>query len=191
MKRQGHLNPNYQQIATHFEVGNQVVPELAPVEQAGRIVALFPAIGMAEVQFSYGNKRYPVEELRKLNDSCWVDPPTHDSVPGGLPVDEVSGGPNASRVASAFVKKALYWGAKDRKYRATKQEQDSGKFICPRCRENTLRKAIYKMQEGKRVRLMGCTGCMFLIREDDIARQPQQEVEISIKTDGKEVEVKV
>jgi len=160
------------------------------VEQAGRVVALYPAIGMADVQFANGNKRYPVEELHKLNDASWVEPPRKDSVPGGIPVVEVSGGPDSSRVAHAFIKKALYWGAKDRKYRATKQELESKQFLCPRCRANHLQKAIYKMQEGKRIRLMGCPSCMFLIREDDIA-DSQPEIEITVKTDGKEVGVKV
>jgi hypothetical protein len=45
------------------------------------------------------------------------------------------------------------------------------------------------MEEGKRVRLLGCPSCMFLIRENDVVGG--DDIEITIKTDGKEVEVKV
>ena len=187
--KKGHQNSNYQDIATHFRVGDAVVPNLADATQSGRIVALFPAIGIAEVQFTSGNMQYPVEDLHKLNNNAWVDPPRIESVAGGLPKVPVSSGPSQKRVLQAFIKKALYWGARDRRYRASQEEADSGSFTCPRCKENQLTKAVYKMNEGKRVKLLGCPSCMFLIRQDDIVANDQ--VEITVKTDGKEIEVKV
>lgn len=162
---------HYQQIAAELSVGDLVVPYGQGTEySAGRIVALWPGIGMAEVQFSHGNRRYPVEDLVRLNDKRQVDPPSgYDSVNGGLPNVPVAGGPVPSRVAHAFVKQALYWAARDRKYRPTRGESGSGSYCCPKCGgDAALRHTTYGREDGKSVRLLACPSCLFLIREDDI-----------------------
>lgn len=162
---------HYQQIAAELSVGDLVVPYGQGTEySAGRIVALWPGIGMAEVQFSHGNRRYPVEDLVLLTKDGRVAPPVkYDSVNGGLPNVPVAGGPVAGRVAHAFVKQALYWAARDRKYRPTRTEAGSGNYCCPKCGGDApLRHTTYGREDGKSVRLLACPTCLFLIREDDI-----------------------
>lgn len=162
---------HYQQIAAELSVGDLVVPFGQGTEySAGRIVALWPGIGMAEVQFSHGSRRYPVEDLVRLNDKRQVDPPAkYDSVNGGLPNVPVAGGPVASRVAAAHLKRALYWAARDRKYRPTRSETGAGQYCCPKCEgEAFLRHTTYGREDGKSVKLLACPTCLFLIREDDL-----------------------
>ena len=195
---------DYQQRASEFSVGDAVVPFGADSMVSGRVVSVFPAIGMVDVEFAYGNKRYPVEDLQRIRQDSPVNEPHHDSVPGGAGSMEVPGGPDPSRnspdtpipafmvdddeedverekrrtariethlsqrVAKAYVKKALYWAALDRKYRATKSESSSSDFGCPKCGDGSLRKAIYKREGGASEKLMGCPSCMFLIKRCDI-----------------------
>ena len=163
---------HYQDIAAELSVGDLVVPYGQGTEySAGRIVALWPGIGMAEVQFSQGSRRYPVEDLVRLNQDRQVDPPHHDSVAGGLPNVPVSGGPviSTNRVASAFVKQALYWAARDRKYRPSRAEGGTGSYCCPKCGgDASLRHTTYAREDGRSVKLLACPSCLFLIREDDI-----------------------
>ena len=85
---------DYQQRATEFKVGDQVVPLGAQAEWAGRVVAVFPAIGMVDVEFSNGNKRYPVEDVQRLQPGQPVISPMTDSVPGGSGTVEVPNGPH-------------------------------------------------------------------------------------------------
>jgi len=75
----------------------------------------------------------------------------------------------ASRVARAYVKKALYWNGKDRKYRATRVESATGHYGCPKntC-DGVLKPAVYKREDQSSVKLLGCPKCMFLIRKQDI-----------------------
>jgi len=184
---------NYQERVVEFAVGDLVAPFANSSDNAGRIVALFPAIGMADVEFPGGNKRYPVEDLQRFTDETGADAPHVNSVPGGAGTVRVPGGPfpqvkesskvtkpaevpqsgaNMGRVAHAFVKKSLYWHAADRKYRATKAETDTKKFACPRCKakgiEHLLKPAVYKRREGVSNTILGCPGCIFLIKELDI-----------------------
>jgi hypothetical protein len=169
---------HYQEIAAELSVGDLVVPYGQGTEySAGRIVALWPGIGMAEVQYSRGNRRYPVEDLVRLNADRQVDPPSQsNSVPGGLPNAVVSGGPNPSRVAHAFIKRALYWAARDRKYRPTRAEAGAGTYCCPKCGgDATLRRTTYGREDGRNVKLLACPECLFLIREDDVLI-PESEV---------------
>jgi len=84
---------DYQQRAAEFRVGDAVIPFGARPEQAGRVVAVFPAIGMVDVEFSYGNKRYPVEDLQRIRPSQPVISPMTDSVPGGSGTVPVPNGP--------------------------------------------------------------------------------------------------
>jgi len=174
---------NFQEQATEFSVGDIVVPFGFYESQSGRVTAVWPAIGMIDVEMPGGNKRWPVEELQRFVDGNAV--PTHvDSVAGGQPTVQVPGGPypqkSAGRVAAAYSRKALYWASKDRKYRMTGSEQATGAPCCPRCEEAApLKKAIYKRRDGSSERLMGCPGCMFLIKDADIVNfGPVGEVEI-------------
>jgi hypothetical protein len=108
----------------------------------------------------------------------------HDNIPGGAEKVPVPAGPVApvkqeplpkrasARVAQAYVKKALYWAAVDRKYRATLEECETGNFRCPRCKDVFLRNASYKRENGSSVRLLGCPECLFLILPTDIENHP-------------------
>lgn len=159
---------DYQQRAAEFSVGNPV--SLINTEgMIGRIMAVFPAIGMVDVEWPHGSQRLPVEELQLLKDAEDKIPPQSDNVPGGAKNAALA------RVAQAFVKKALYWGAPDRKYRASQGEIDSGQYLCPKCKEYILRPASYKREEGSSVRLLGCGSCLFLIKPCDILGHPENE----------------
>lgn len=158
---------HYQERACDFKVGDTVYPVLTGnPHYAGTVVAVWPAIGMVDVAFPYGSTRYPVEELF-IGKNSPERIPTHDPVPGGATVS-VSGGPCPQRVASKFVKQAVYWAGKNRQYRPTKQELASGKYCCPRCEEAILRNVVYKKEDGKSVKLFCCPECLFLVRRDDI-----------------------
>jgi hypothetical protein len=171
MRRTAENNVNYQLRAREFAVGDRVTPYGYFDAQAGRVVAVWPAIGMIDVEFPTGSKRLPVEEAQRIDDSGVSDPPRTNSVPGASPTVTVPGTANvpARRVAHAFVKKALYWSGPDRQYRLTRAESGVGSYYCPKCGEgNTLQRAIYKRREGKSERLFGCGSCLFLIKELDI-----------------------
>lgn len=188
---------NYQERASEFRVGDSVVPYGQGTHLAGRVVAVWPAIGMVDVEYSHGSTRYPVEDLQRVRADSPVHEPLHESVPGGagtVPVpnsaypsvenrDELDAIPSdrakakkkqeleilSDRVATAHTKKALYWSAKGRQYKPCKRETASGEYECPKCGFVGLRKAIYKKIDGiGSVPLYGCPSCMFLIRRDDI-----------------------
>lgn len=176
-------NVDYQERASEFAPGDFVVPWGNDDSLMGRVTAVWPAIGMVDVEFPSGNKRYPVEDLARVNseETRFIPPLTNSapstemvSVPGGPvePLDDnerMASSVSSSRVAQAWVKSALYWAAKDRRYRATKEECDSGTFNCPKCGpESQLRAAIYKRREGASERLLACGNCLFLIKRDDI-----------------------
>ena len=167
---------NWQQRAREFAVGDVVYPfDSDDAYVSGRVVAVFDAIGMADVEYPNGVKRHPVEELQ-LYKGHDVIPPETDNVPGGAGTVGVPGGPvreaTVRRVSEAFVKKALYWASKDRQYRARQDEIDNNRFACPKCKEGTLRNAVYKRSEGVSDRLMGCPSCLFLIKRCDIIGHP-------------------
>ncbi len=168
---------DYQARASEFAVGDMVAPFGMAKEFAGRVLAVWPAIGMVDVQFPHGSTRLPVEDLNVFVDDRIV-PSQIDTVPaGGAGTVSVSGGPYpaaqrfAKRVAGLHMKKALYWAEVGRRYRPTKPECDANTFFCPRCGpEQTLRRAAYKREDGRNVKLLACHGCLFLIRESDILR---------------------
>jgi DNA-directed RNA polymerase subunit M/transcription elongation factor TFIIS len=186
-------NNDYQQRAKEFAVGDKVFPYAqvgsgaSPTAYSGRVVTVWPAIGMVDVEFPTGNARFPVEELQKtLSDEAEPPKAEADNVPGGSGTEPVSAGPKrtelktaalsmvASRVARAYVKKALYWGAVDRNYRATKAEVEANHFQCPKCKhEEPLQKAIYKREDGQSVRLLACRDCLFLIKRDQVLNHPE------------------
>jgi len=175
---------DYQQRAKEFEVGDTVYPFLGIADHCGRVMTVWPAIGMVDVEFAHGNQRMPVEDLQRYEAKDFMPPEVaHDNVPGGIGTIRVPGGPNklphtssdhssVTRVARAFVKKALYWASSDRQYKATKGELDGGTYSCPKCGEDHLRKAIYKRRGGQSVPLLGCGSCLFLIKREDILGDP-------------------
>ena len=165
---------NWQERARSFSVGDVVYPFTSDdVFISGRVVAVFPAIGMVDVEYPNGTKRHAVEDLQRYEGND-VQPPNTENVPGGAGTVSVPGGPeeSAKRVAKAFVKKSLYWAAKNRQYRATKGEVDAGRFHCPKCKESALRRAVYKRSEDVSERLLACPSCTFLIKACDIIGHP-------------------
>lgn len=172
MSREASTFVNYQQRATEFSVGEVVVPFGGFDSMSGRVTAVWPAIGMIDVEFPTGSKRYPAEELQRFDKDGDAQPPTDDSVPGGQPTVSVPGGPYkeacSERVAEAHQKRSIYWASRDRKYRMTSGEEAGGCPNCPKCKDIPLKRAVYKRRDGSSDRLMGCPGCMFLIKDADI-----------------------
>lgn len=187
MKRQADNFVNYQERATEFQVGDVVVPFGMFDSQAGRVTAVWPAIGMVDVEMPTGNARLPVEDLQRFDANGNAIPTHTESTPGGRGTVSVPGGPypmrpNVGRVMDAHVKRALYWAEKDRKYRMNRSESDCGKPNCPRCDHGPLSRAVYKRRDGSSERLLGCKGCLFLIKDADIVNfgpviEPEIEVE--------------
>ena len=171
---------DYQQRASEFSVGDLAIPLGVGVDEpaAGRIVAVYPAIGMVDLEFPYGPGRYPVEDLQRIT-GINVDPPQvgHDNTPGGAGTVSVPGGPvpstSVDRVAKAYVKKAIYWASKDRRYRATQSELGAGGYTCPKCKETNLRPVRYKRRGGRSEALMACPTCLFLVKPCDIIGHPE------------------
>lgn len=176
---------DYQQRATEFSVGDLVSPFGSTNQNHdGRVQAVWPAIGMVDVEWPHGSERIPVEDLQRKpnNDTTGAPAIGKDNIPGGAGTVPVSGGPHvastalsARRVAAAYLKKALYWAAPDRHYRATQGELDSNTFLCPKCKEGVLRSTSYKRTEGQSDRLLACPRCLFLVRRCDIIGHPEYE----------------
>jgi hypothetical protein len=170
---------NYQARASEFEPGDTIRTINGT---PGRVMAVWPAIGMVDVEFTHGNRRLPVEDVVRIPpDDPDALAPLTDNVPGGLPTVSVPGGPypalgNKVRVAEAYVKKALYWAGRDRQYRATDEELGGGAYLCPKCKalgqDVPLRRAIYKRRSGQSERLLGCPSCLFLIKKEDVLGDP-------------------
>lgn len=172
---------DYQQRASEFAAGDMAFPlGTSSDEVIGRVVAVYPAIGMVDIEFPHGSGRYPVEEVEKATSSVGTPPsPEYSSIPGGNGSVSVPGGPTATnrtaaldRLTHAFVKKALYWAAKNRHYKATKAELDSGSYTCPKCKEGVLQNAPYERMDGSSVKLLGCRSCLFLVKPCDIIGDP-------------------
>ncbi len=64
-------------------------------------------------------------------------------------------------------KTATYWTSQNRQHRATRAEVDVRQPNCPKC-GTPMRKATYKMAEGKRMKLFACPQDLYLIRQSDI-----------------------
>ena len=185
MKRKAENNVNWQERASEFAVGDVVVPFGMFDSQAGRVTAVWPAIGMIDVEMANGNKRYPAEDLQKMDPSATSVPPMTDSAPGEESgTVSVPGGPypatsvpetyqikGASRVALAHVKKSLYWAERDRRYKMTRPEIQAGHANCPKCPSVPLKQAVYKRRDGSSEKLLGCPECMFLIKDLDIVNK--------------------
>jgi len=75
---------NWQTRGQEFQVGQNVqLMNGAPTDQ-GRVVAVYPAIGMIDVQFPHTSQRFPVEDVQIMNPG--EDPfitPRFETVPGG------------------------------------------------------------------------------------------------------------
>lgn len=161
--KQASAYTNYQELADEFAVGDKVIPFGHGPEAEGQIVALYPAIGMADVQTSVGAQRFPVEDLQRLkSDAARSESLEVDSVPGAAGTV-----PAAPKTASPE-KVALYWKQRDRQYHATREECASGSYGCPKCKDHQLKPAIYKRRGGASERLFACPNCMFLIKNLDI-----------------------
>lgn len=182
--RQATVYVDYQQRASEFSVGDLAYPLAGGATdeaQAGRVVAVYPGIGQVDIEFPWGSGRYPVEDVQRVTSIVAIPPsPLNTTVPGGVGTVPVSGGPmdrraSLDRVAHAFVKQSLYWASADRHYQATKAELEAGDYTCPKCKEGTLRHAVYKRTEGKSERLLGCPNCLFLIKRCDIIGDPDYE----------------
>jgi len=205
MKNRQANEGNWQARGQMFAVGQAVALVNGSPTDEGRVIAVWPAIGMVDVQFPHTNYRLPVEDLQIINpaNDTYITP-MHETVPGGAgsaamvsqgkpqnqdliqgfdpPVQLVEDvgdiGMMASRVARAHIKKALYWNGKDRKYRSTRVEGATGHYGCPKgsC-DGTLKPAVYKRQDSASVKLLGCPKCMFLIRKQDIIDGAECDVE--------------
>ena len=182
---------DFQARATAFSPGDRVFTMIGGnPASGGTVVAVWPAIGMVDVQFPHGASRYPVEDLvidQSDNFENFADFQA-DSVPGGTPTVSVPGGPDplmkderieetedalfrdasVDRIIEAHVKKALYWDSPDRKYRMNRSEMGAGAPTCPRCPGVELRKVIYKREDGRNEKLFCCGDCLFMIRRGDI-----------------------
>lgn len=192
MPRRIATNPNYQSLAAEFAVGDLVCPFGESRDMAGRVVAVWPAIGMVDVQFTIDQKRLPVEDVQRFDSNGVVSPPKVDSIPGGAGTVPVSGGPTikeleavakqaasepvevylpqnplASRVAAAFNKQAIYWAGIDRKYKATNTESDSKQYACPKCGRLLVR-TNYKREDGQSLKLLACKKCLFLVKPEHV-----------------------
>lgn len=174
---------DFQQRAREFEVGDLVYPFMSGNRDLmGRIVAVYPAIGMVDVQWPHGPERMPVEDLQRFESDEYQPPAVeNDTVPGGRTTVPVSSGTghtasvkprSVARVSEAYVKKAIYWAAADRKYRASSAECESGEFNCPRCDGVVMTRAVYKRRDGMSDHLLGCPQCLFLIKRQDIIGHP-------------------
>jgi hypothetical protein len=81
---------HYQLLATRFHVGDSVKPFGASIDQVGSVIAVWPAIGMVDISFPTGVRRFPVEELTMSD-----DPTDHLKYPilSRGPTVSVAGGP--------------------------------------------------------------------------------------------------
>ena len=175
--RKGYVD--YQQRATEFSVGDVVFPFMSGNGWSnGRVVAVWPGIGMVDVEWPHGSERMPVEDLQLIPNGQSTPPmPEHDNVPGGAESVSVPGGPKPSVKKASFVKQSIYWGARDRKYRLTKSELESGRYGCPKCKAEgvVLKKVNYKRNGGVSEHLLGCPACLFVIKRCDLIGIPSDE----------------
>jgi hypothetical protein len=160
---------DYQRRSQAFELGMRVYPFLGGnPARSGIVVAIFPAIGMVDVQFPHGASRFPVEDLVVDTSGDYKNLTNEESsVPGGLgtvPVSSRKVNKSASRVASNYVKQAIYWYKKDRTYRQCRDEE---KPCCPKCK-TPLGNTVYKRRGGKSEKLLACYTCLFIIKPSDI-----------------------
>jgi hypothetical protein len=171
------VNFDYQARAAEFAVEDWVTPIGADSTDVGRVVNVWPGIGVVDVEWATGNRRMNVEDIVRIDRDDTVHPPeATENIPGGAPVrpGRAAGqAPDPRRVAEAFTKSAIYWANVDRGYKATRGESSGKSYRCPKpcCRgneESVLRRSPYKREDGKTVKLLSCPNCSFLIRVNDV-----------------------
>jgi len=79
-------------------------------------------------------------------------------------------------------RRAMYWGGPGRQYRLTKQEQDQGSVVCPRCKSEVSLKPFTKQEK-----IYTCDDCGFMIPTGKVMKE---RVKIEIEPDG-EVEIEI
>ena len=167
---------DYQSRARDFLVNDIVTPVGMLDSQTGRVVTVWPAIGMVEVEMLGGVFRYPAEELQVTNDDSAVVPPGSPPELDDDDDDEDDQGKAASIEVPSAKRVAMYWADRDRKYKMTKAEQECGKPSCPRCKDApVLKRCVFRRTEGQSERLLGCPQCMFLIHDTDIVNFTKEE----------------
>lgn len=160
--------------AREFTVDDWVTPIGADNTDVGRVVSVWPGLGVVDVEWGTGNRRMNVEDIAIINRDGVVQAPEFvQNVPGGLPVRpgrEAGVAPDPTRIARAFIKEGIYWASRDRGYRATQSESDSKSYTCPKCRDcdNPMRPQVYKREDGRNIKLLACPSCLYLIRVHDI-----------------------
>ena len=151
---------DYQERAKAFKKGMRVYTFWeGNSSQPGVVVAVFPAIGMIDVQYPTGIKRLPVEEI--VDEQLKVldqDNARSKATPVTTKL--------AKRIASRHVKKAIYWVERGRKYRLCKGE-DPKKPNCPRCKTQ-MDRSVYKRRDGVSEKLFACRSCLFIIKTTDV-----------------------
>ena len=103
MRKHSHYT-NYQQSALRFSVGDAVRPSvngLSDTAIVGEVVAVFPAIGMVDVQYPEGVKRHPVEEVVHTDNR----PFGIDDSPARGHYVSLPNGPSVRKVASRYLQK--------------------------------------------------------------------------------------
>lgn len=163
------VNFDYQSRALEFRVDDWVAPIGADETDVGRVVEVWPGLGVVDVEWATGNRRMNVEDIIIVDRDGVAHPPeTTNNMPGGPPVRP---GRNASakRVGSAFLKNAIYWATRNRGYRATKSEIANRTYHCPRCPEaSPMNRCTYKMEDRCKHKLLACPNCMYMIKISDI-----------------------
>lgn len=185
VSKQATVFVDYQSRATGFHRGQRVTTVAGAGNSiAGTVLAVWPAIGMCDVQWPQGASRMPVEDLEY--DPYDTDPDVDmlmDSVPGGVGTVRVPGGPlpaiereemglrvaSIHKLASRYMR-GLYWGARDRKFQVSRREIADAVYYCPRCKDVALVKKIYRREEGVPDHMWVCPTptCYFLIHVSDI-----------------------
>lgn len=90
--------------------------------------------------------------------------------------------PKAASVGDLRSRRAMYWGAPDRVYRLTKEEQDSGSAICPKCQKEMALEPFTKSEK-----LYTCQKCGFKV---PTSKTTTTRITIDVDKDG-EVDVDV
>ena len=145
-----------QELARTYFPGDVIAMFLGNHDAVGRLLAVYPATGMVDVQWPHGIQRVSVEDLQLVS---------RDTTPTlgeeEAPVQKVV----------PIQKQAIYWAQPDRKYRASGLERELGKYACPRCSRNMVH-ATHRRQGGSNLRILACWKCRFLVDPADIEGHP-------------------
>lgn len=154
-----------QDLARTYFPGDIVAMFLGDHDAVGRLLGVYPATGMVDIQWPHGIQRVSAEEIQLVSRDAR---PTLEEEAG--PVQKVV---PIQRQAGA--KTAIYWAAPDRKYRASGSERSSGRFGCPKCGKKLVG-ATHRKQGGQAMRILACWKCQFLVDPCDIEGHPSYEV---------------